>query len=65
MKTKPELNNVIINKGTGNVLPEPPKKIKNTKPKILIIKEKDIEIEKVETEKPINVIINKGTGAGC
>ena len=64
MKTKPKLNNVIINKGTGNVLPEPPKKIKNTKPKILIIKEKDIEIEKVETEKPINVIINKGTGAG-
>jgi hypothetical protein len=61
METKPELNNVVIE---GNVLPEPPKKIKKTTPKILIIEEEDIEIEKVETEEPINVIINKGTGAG-
>jgi len=56
METKPELNNVVIE---GNNLPEPPKKIKKTKPKILIIEEEDIE-----TEDPINVIINKGTGAG-
>lgn len=61
METKPKLNNVVIE---GNVLHEPPKKIKKTKPKILIIEEEDIEIEKVETEEPINVIINKGTGAG-
>ena len=58
METKPEF---VIE---GNILHEPPKKIKKTKPKILIIEEEDIEIEKVETEEPINVIINKGTGAG-
>ena len=51
METKPELNNVVIE---GNDLPETPKKIKKTKPKILIIKR----------EEPINVVINKGTGAG-
>lgn len=56
METKPELNNVVIE---GNNLHEPPKKIKKTKPE-----EEDIEIEKVETEEPIHVIINKGTGAG-
>ena len=56
METKTELNNVVIE---GNNLPETPKKIKKTKPKILIIEEEDIEIEE-----PINVIINKGTGAG-
>jgi hypothetical protein len=61
METKPELNNVVIE---GNILHESPKKIKKTKPKILIIEEEDIEIEKVETEKPINLIINKGTCAG-
>ena len=58
METKPEL---VIE---GNILPEPPKKIKKTKPKILIVEEEDIEIEKVETEESINVIVNKGTGAG-
>jgi hypothetical protein len=56
METKPEINNVVIE---GNNLHEPPKKIKNTKPKTLIIEEEDIEIEE-----PINVIIHKGTGAG-
>lgn len=56
METKPELNNVVIE---GNDLPEPPKKIKETRPKILIIEEEEIKIEE-----PINVIINKGTGAG-
>ena len=61
METNSELNNVVIE---GNNLHEPQKKIKKTKPKILIIEEEDIEIEKVETEDPINVIINKGTGAG-
>jgi hypothetical protein len=61
METNSELNNVVIE---GNNLHEPQKKIKKTKPKILIIEEEDIEIEKVETEEPINVIINKGTGAG-
>jgi hypothetical protein len=43
----------------GNNLPECPKKIKKSRPKILIIEGEDIEIEE-----PINVIINKGTGAG-
>ena len=59
IKTNHELNNVVIN---SNNLSEIPKKIKKTKPKILI--EEDIKIEKVKTKKPINVIINKGTGAG-
>ena len=36
METKPELNNVVIE---GNILHKPPKKIKKTKPKILIIEE--------------------------
>ena len=47
METKPEL---VIE---GNILPEPPKKIKKTTPKILIIEEEEeanIEIEKGETE---------------
>ena len=56
MEFKPEINNVVIE---GNNLPEPSNKINETKPKFLIIEEVDIEIEK-----PINVIVNKGTGAG-
>jgi len=62
METKSELsmNNVVFE---GDNLPKPIKKIKKTKPKILIIEE-DIEIEKVETKQSINIIINKGTGAG-
>ena len=56
METKPELNSLIIE---DKNMSEPPKKNKKTKPKILIIEEEDIEIEE-----PINVIINKGTGAG-
>lgn len=61
METKSELNILFIE---GNILHETPNKIKKTKPKILISKEEDIKIEKVETKEPINVIINKGTGAG-
>jgi len=62
METKSELsmNNVVFE---GDNLPKPIKKIKKTKPKILIIEE-DIEIEKVETKQSINIIINKRTGAG-
>jgi hypothetical protein len=46
METKSELNNVVIE---GNKLPEPPKKIKKTKPKMLIVE------EDIVTEEPTNV----------
>ena len=61
METNAELNNVVID---GDNLPECTKKIKKTQPKILIIEE-GIEItENVETKQPMNIIVNKGTGAG-
>jgi hypothetical protein len=61
MDTKPELNNVSTE---GNILLEKPHKINMTKPKILIIQDTNNEIEKVDRENPINVVINKGIGAG-
>ena len=54
METNPELNNVVIE---GNILHEHPKKIKNTKPKILIIEEE----ESLDLSQSNNVKINKKT----
>ena len=52
METKHEFNNVVVK---GNNLPEPPKKIKKTKPKILIIEEEDTE----DTKNDKQLIIDK------
>lgn len=52
IETKPELNNVVVK---SNNLPEPPKKIKKTKPNILIIEEEDTE----DTKNDKQLIIDK------
>jgi hypothetical protein len=70
METKNETNEFIdvniLNESKNKKLKKPKNKSKNKKPKNNIcdvVIEEEMEIEKVETE-PINVIINKGTGAG-
>jgi hypothetical protein len=54
METNPDVDNVI----DVNILPEPQKKQKVKKPKILIIEEEII------IQPSSNIIVNKGTGAG-